>query len=255
MRTEEIAHRKCLVHYGGSATETAVSATSEPPATGATCVSGACPAVALIQLTARHEAKSLDEELRRLDSGVGQPFVFIGVVLDDWAMQLMPWSDEAVSRDADVGRHATDTLCYIESQLLPWLRARHGDLPCVLGGYSLGGLFALWASTLSGQFASVAAVSPSVWIKGWTGFAENHPTCASSVYLSLGDREEHARNRRMAAVGQCVRRQHELLLSQLPPHDTVLEWNRGGHFDDEAGRMARGFIWCVGQMAVKLGGS
>ena len=206
------------------------------------------PAVAMIQLTARHEAKGMDAELRMLDSGVGRPFVFIGVVLDDWALQLMPWEDEAVSRNPEVGRHAADTLYYIECQVLPWLRERHGAIPCVLGGYSLGGLFALWASSLSSCFRSIAAVSPSVWIKGWTAFAETRPTRTASVYLSLGDREEHARNRRMAAVGQCVRRQHELLLSQLTPSETVLEWNSGGHFDDEAGRMARGFIWCVGQI-------
>lgn len=73
------------------------------------------PAVAMIQLTARHEAKGMDAELRMLDSGVGRPFVFIGVVLDDWALQLMPWEDEAVSRNPEVGRHAADTLYRVSS--------------------------------------------------------------------------------------------------------------------------------------------
>ncbi len=66
---------------------------------------------------------------------------------------------------------------------------------------------------------------------------------ASTVYLSLGNREEHARNKRMAAVGECIRRQHELLLNKISSSHTILEWNEGGHFNDEAARMARGFIW------------
>ena len=32
---------------------------------------------------------------------------------------------------------------------------------------------------------------------------------------------------------------------RLSAEHTVLEWNKGGHFDDEAGRMARGFVWNV----------
>ena len=206
---------------------------------------GEQPKVVFLQLTARHEAKSLPDELTMLDEGITRPYLFVGIELDSWARCLMPWFDDAVSRDEEVGKHASDTLCYIESTLVPWLHSRYGDVPCVIGGYSLGGLFALWASCKTDLFVGVAAVSPSVWIKSWTVFAENNPTHAKRVYLSLGDREEHARNQRMAAVGPCIRRQHELLLQQLSAEHTVLEWNKGGHFDDEAGRMARGVVWNV----------
>lgn len=41
--------------------------------------------------------------------------------------------------------------------LFPALRERFGDLPAVIGGYSLGGLFSLWAAAQTDSFRAVAA--------------------------------------------------------------------------------------------------
>ena len=116
-------------------------------------------------------------------------------------------------------------------------------MPCVLAGYSLGGLFALWAAYRTESFDGICAVSPSLWVRGWDAYAEGRVACADAVYLSLGDKEERARNVCMAAVGDCVRRQASRLTRQFTEGKTVFEWNRGGHFDDEPGRMARGLAW------------
>ena len=91
----------------------------------------------------------------------------------------------------------------------------------------------------------MAAASPSVWIKNWDNYADSHPSMARKVYMSLGDREEHARNQRMAAVGDCIRRHHERLKAQLGDGSTTLAWNKGGHFDHEDQRMADAFLWCL----------
>lgn len=239
--------------------------------------------VLFVQLSARHEAKGMDEEIRLLKSMCSRGFVFVAVVLDDWTGALMPWEDEAVTRKrmkrkgddsngvmgeevlgdrgnrggAEVERgacgdgeqrrgaygYAEETLAYIEDVLLPWMRRAYGDMPCVLGGYSLGGLFALWAAYRTENFDGICAVSPSLWVRGWDAYAEGRVACADAVYLSLGDKEERVRNVRMAAVGDCVRRQASRLTRQFAEGKTVFEWNRGGHFDDEPGRMARGLAW------------
>ena len=249
--------------------------------------------VLFVQLSARHEAKGMDEEIRLLKSMCSRGFVFVAVVLDDWTGALMPWEDEAVTRkrmrrkgdnsnevkrenvlgdrgnrdgaevdcgvcgdgepkrgvcgDGELKRgaygEAEETLAYIEDVLMPWIRRAYGDMPCVLGGYSLGGLFALWAAYRTESFDGICAVSPSLWVRGWDAYAEGRVACADAVYLSLGDKEERARNVRMAAVGDCVRRQASRLTRQLAEGKTVFEWNRGGHFDDEPGRMARGLAW------------
>ena len=249
--------------------------------------------VLFVQLSAKHEAKGMDEEIRLLKSMCSRGFVFVAVVLDDWTGALMPWEDEAVTRkrmkrkgdnsnevkrenvlgdrgnrggaevecgacgDGDLKRdacgdgelkrgaygEAEETLAYIEDVLLPWIRRAYGDMPCVLAGYSLGGLFALWAAYRTESFDGICAVSPSLWVRGWDAYAEGRVACADAVYLSLGDKEERARNVRMAAVGDCVRRQASRLTRQFTEGKTVFEWNRGGHFDDEPGRMARGLAW------------
>lgn len=207
------------------------------------------PDILLVQPSARHETKGIDEEASLVEKLSGCAFALAAFDTGDWAEALMPWADEAVSKDERVGQGASATLDYIERSMLPWLDSRFAAeerrLPVVIGGYSLGGLFALWASGQSGAFNAVAAVSPSVWINGWTEYAATHQPLAKYVYTSLGDREEHCRNRRMSRIGDCIRHQHELLVSQVGAENTMLEWNEGNHFHEEPLRMARGFAWCM----------
>ena len=72
-------------------------------------------------------------------------------------------------------------------------------------------------SAQTDSFVAVAAASPSVWIRDWQAFSEQHPTLARAVYLSLGDREEHVRNQAIARIGDCIRAQYALLQRQLGP--------------------------------------
>ena len=97
----------------------------------------------------------------------GVPFVLATIELEDWMVDLMPWPDGNVSREPEAGKHGQETLDYVLMSLIPELQKRYGQLPIILGGYSLGGLFALWASAQSDSFRAVAVASPSVWIKDW----------------------------------------------------------------------------------------
>ena len=205
------------------------------------------PEVLLIQPSARHETKNdgINREVKVLAANATKGFAIVFFDTIEWAKALMPWHDEAVSRDEEVGMHAQDTLIYIEESLVPWLHERFGKLPCIIGGYSLGGLFALWAARQSTAFGAVAAASPSLWIKGWADFADSHSLNAQLAYVSLGDREEHCRNQRMARIGDCVRHEHLTLANQIGSSATTLEWNSGGHFGDEAERTAKAFAWCI----------
>lgn len=210
----------------------------------------ASPEVILIQPSARHEEKSdgIRREIEQIANQAEKNFALLMFDTKNWARALMPWHDDAVSREEAVGLHAHDTLYDIEHSLLPWLRTRYGCLPCIIGGYSLGGLFALWAARESDTFAAAAAASPSLWIREWKEYAVGHQVNASYVYLSLGDREEHCRNERMKRIGDCVRQEHQRLVNQLNGDHTTLEWNTGGHFGEEAERTARAFCWCMNKL-------
>lgn len=205
------------------------------------------PEVLLIQPSARHETKNdgINREVKVLATTATKGFAIVFFDTVEWAKALMPWQDEAVSRNEEVGKHAQDTLVYIEESLVPWLHERFGKLPCIIGGYSLGGLFALWAARQSAAFCAVAAASPSLWIKGWADFADNRSLNAQLAYVSLSNREEHCRNQCMARIGDCVRHEHLTLAAQLGPSATTLEWNNGGHFGEEAERTAKAFAWCI----------
>ena len=129
---------------------------------------------------------------------------------------------------------------------MPGIRQQYSikeDCKVILGGYSLAGLFALWAATQTNALYGTAAASPSVWFPGWPEYEAAPPIQAQRVYLSLGDREEHTKNQTMAAVGDNIRALHSTLIRRST--DCALEWNTGGHFKDVDLRTARAFAWTM----------
>ena len=203
------------------------------------------PGCILVQPSARHENATLEDEARMIAELTPIPFVLATIELEDWMIDLMPWPDGNISREPEAGKHGQDTLGYVLLSLIPDLKKRYGPLPVILGGYSLGGLFALWASVQSDSFKAIAAASPSVWIKNWI------TPMADAVYLSLGDHEEHVKNQAIARVGDCLRSQYDLLREQLGPEHCTLVWEQGNHFHDNEGRLARAFAWCMSRFEGK----
>ena len=144
------------------------------------------------------------------------------------------------------GGKATETLCFLTEQVIPTLKQQYPlpeNVKIILGGYSLAGLFALWASTQTDLFYGVAAASPSVWFPDWMEFEQRHPMQVQHIYLSLGDKEEHTKNIVMAAVGDNIRTLHSRLAARGT--DCTLEWNSGGHFKDADLRTAKAFQWVM----------
>ena len=203
------------------------------------------PGCILVQPSARHENATLKAEAQQIELLSKIPFVLATIELEDWIVDLMPWPDANVSRDEEAGKHGQETLSYLLMALVSELLQRYGPLPIILGGYSLGGLFAIWASMQTDSFKAIAAASPSVWIHNWIPFARKHVPMADYIFLSLGDQEEHVKNQAIARVGDNLRAQYELLQEQLGPEHCTLVWEEGGHFADNEKRLARAFAWCM----------
>ncbi len=195
----------------------------------------------LIQPIDGHEAETLAREAEEIAARTDAPFCLVAFPVGDWNRALSPWEAPPVFGREPFGGGAPQTLSFLEDELLAALPAISG--PTILGGYSLAGLFALWAGYRSDRFAAVAAASPSVWFPGWLDFAAENEMRARFVYLSLGDREERARNPVMARVGDCIRAYHEALTARGIP--AALEWNEGNHFRDAPLRTAKAFAWCI----------
>ena len=195
----------------------------------------------LLQMTGEHELQSMDYEVAAIAQS-SQNFLFAAIPVESWNDELSPWEAPAVWGKECFGGNAADTICFLTEQAIPTLKQQFAlpeNVRIILGGYSLAGLFALWASTQTELFYGAAAASPSVWFPGWMEFEQQHPIQAQRVYLSLGDKEEHTKNTVMATVGDNIRTLHSRLAERGT--DCTLEWNSGGHFKDADLRTARAF--------------
>ena len=195
----------------------------------------------LIQPIDEHDLELLDQEIEAIKKMSDKPFSLVAFMIKDWNQELTPWAAPAVFGKVPFGSGAEKTLEFITSRLLPEVQENIPHL--ILGGYSLAGLFALWSGYQTDKFDGIVAASPSVWFPKWIGYATDNKPLAKSIYLSLGDKEEKAKNPVMAQVGNAIRRQNELLTGQMD--NTILEWNPGNHFVDSEKRTAKGFAWVM----------
>ena len=208
------------------------------------------PKALLVQPVDDSDLEWTDRLAAFVRSNCNVPFVLVVLPVNDWNKDLSPWEAPAVFGDNAFGCGAPETLEIIEKELIPDVCQKLGlpaDIPAVLGGYSLAGFFSLWASYRTERFEAVCAASPSVWFPSWMEFAQKHAPKAKYIYLSLGSKEEKTRNPVMAAVGDCIRKQYELLGGPAS-RDAILEWNPGNHFKDADIRTAKGFVWCLSKL-------
>ena len=198
------------------------------------------PQILFIQPVDEHGTTLLDAEIEAMRD-CALPFALAAFAVGDWNRDLSPWEAPPVFGKVPFGGKAGETLFFVLDRLLPEVRTRLATvMKLCLGGYSLAGLFALWAATGTDVFSGVAAASPSLWFPGWMDYVKEKPIQAKAVYLSLGDKEERAKNPLMATVGNCIREQYALLQAD---HAVTLEWNPGNHFQDSEKRTARAFCW------------
>ena len=193
--------------------------------------------VVLIQTVDQHDLEVIDSETAAIRELTNKDFYLIAVRVRDWNADLSPWPAPAVFGREDFGNGAADTL----NEILKYTCDK--DKTYYIGGYSLAGLFSLWSAYQTDVFRGVAAASPSIWFPGFTEYMKNNNTYASSVYLSLGDKEEKTRNPVMATVGDRMQEACEILTKQGV--NTTFEWNPGNHFKDADIRTAKAFAWVI----------
>ena len=113
----------------------------------------------------------------------------VSVPVADWGDALTPWPAPALRPgEKDFGGRADETLTTLAEML------DRAPGPHAICGYSLGGLFALYAFVREPRLAACACLSGSVWYEGWVGWLrENAPDCAGRyAYLSVGKKEKRA---------------------------------------------------------------
>ena len=204
------------------------------------------PRFLLLQPVDEHDIEALSDEVDLLSDKADESILLVAFKTENWNDELSPWPMPAVFGKDGFAGSAGETLLFLEKNLLPRVRERYDlgkDVRVVLGGYSLAGLFSLWSGYQTDAFDAIAAASPSVWFAGWVDYVRGRRPLTDTIYLSLGDREEKARNQTMSRVGDAIRTQADILREQ--DITSTLEWNNGVHFQDSGIRTARGFLWCM----------
>ena len=195
----------------------------------------------------------------------------VNVGVDLWEENFSPWCAPRVfAKGPNFGDDAQKTLDTLINQVIPWAESELTEQPAyrVLVGYSLAGLFSLWAGVsqqvargcqsdtatgapaapqLAATFQRIGAVSGSFWFPGLLDYVEQQLSGGAvgltHAYLSLGDREERTPNPQIIHV----RENAELLASKLQNAGitSTFELNRGNHFQNVEGRMQKALDWLV----------
>ena len=202
----------------------------------------------------------------------GVSLVNIGV--DLWEENFSPWyAPRVFAKGPNFGDGAQKTLDTLINQVVPWAESDLTEPPAyrVLVGYSLAGLFSLWAGVSQqvargcqpddapsqpgaphvdapiGTFQRIGAVSGSFWFPGLLDYVDQQLSGGAvgltHAYLSLGDREARTPNPQIMHV----RENAELLASRLESAGitSMFELNRGNHFQNVEGRMQKALDWLV----------
>lgn len=172
------------------------------------------------------------------------------VTLDqtDWNRDFSPWPAPAVFRDGDFSGGAPAFLRLLTETIIPAVEGRIGQPQRrILAGYSLAGLFAVWAVMNTDLFDAAASMSGSLWFDGFMDYAAAHlaDSPIRALYLSVGDRESRTKNPRMRRVEDCTRQM--CALAEEAGIRTTFELNPGNHFVDGPQRIAKGIRWVLEQ--------
>lgn len=189
-------------------------------------------------------AESLFEEVKTLTD---KDFSLAVFDVTDWNAQFSPWTAPAVFGKDSFSGKGNDTLRFLEDDFLPEVKSKFPESEVFLTGYSLAGLFSLWALYESEKFNGAVCCSSSLWFDKWDEYASLHRIKSpSTIYMSLGDREEKTKNKVMAKVGDRTRIQTEILKEDPNVEKLYFEWNEGGHFVEPLKRVAKGIARILG---------
>ncbi len=178
----------------------------------------------------------------------GTPFNLAVIEGLDWEGDLSPWPSPALYKKAPPFTGGADPyLSLFTEKLLPEiLRALPENPPhIILAGYSLAGMFSIYASTRLSAIDGIVSASGSLWYPDFMDYMAEHPVpkYIEAIYLSLGDREAKTRNPVMAAVADCTLAMRDMLIQD--GRNVTFEWNPGGHFQDDSLRLYKGILWTV----------
>lgn len=174
-------------------------------------------------------------------------FNFLNVKVDEWNHKLSPWFCPSLYRsEPPFDGGADEFLSLLEKSVIPKALKLVNGSPSYIGisGYSLAGLFSLYAICKSDSFDRAASMSGSLWFPEFVDFFKTAlKRKPSRIYLSLGDKESSARNSILRTVNDKTLELYETVKEQ--GIECIFESNPGNHFFEPDKRSAKGIAWIL----------
>ena len=175
-------------------------------------------------------------------------FTLVAISDLDWNHDMVPWDSPPAFKHAEpCTGGADDYLRLLTEEIVPMAERELGGSPCWRGiaGYSLAGLFALYAIYRTDLFSRVGSMSGSLWFPGMKEYLFSHEPKRQPdhIYFSLGDKESKTRNPILRSVRQNT--EEIQAFYQDKGIDTVFQLNPGNHYDHAAERTAAGIAWLL----------
>lgn len=186
------------------------------------------------------DGRAVIEQLKKSESEDCSVLVVSGL---DWDSDMSPWYCPPVfpGEGAYEGR-ADAYLDLLLTCIIPEAGKLLDGKPAFTGiaGYSLAGLFSLYALYRCDAFDCAASMSGSMWFPGFVDFVREHDMKKrpDRIYLSLGSKEAKTRNPYMKEVQNCTESVAEIYREQ--GLDVTWELNPGNHFRDVEIRCSKG---------------
>lgn len=189
-----------------------------------------------------------EQVYKALQSADCPDFTLVAVSGLDWEQDMSPWNIPPISKNAaPCTGGADDYLHLLLHAILPQAEREIAGEPAWRGiaGYSLAGLFALYALYKTDVFARAASVSGSLWFPGLTDYVFTHEfqRKPQRLYFSLGDKEQKTRNPYLKPVLKNTQALETFYRSR--GIRTILQLNPGNHYANSAARMAAGLSWLL----------
>lgn len=187
------------------------------------------------------------EVLRECEKLGGKPFHLVSITGLQWDEELSPWAHAPiVSKDDNFTGGADKYILCLTEKIIP--RAEEAiKAPSfrVIAGYSMGGLFALYAPYVTDAFSRAVSASGSAWYPGFVSFVRENDFLRKpdAIYLSLGDKESRTKNQYLSQTEASTKELYSIY--QARQISSAFELNPGNHFKDAPLRLAKGINWIL----------
>ena len=161
----------------------------------------------------------------------------------DWNHDMSPWYMHSIySKEKSFSGGADEYMKLLIDEILPKAKELIEGEPKFTGiaGYSLAGLFAVYAMYKTDVFDRVASMSGSLWFSDFIEYCKRneYKRLPDKIYFSLGDKEANTRNPVLKTVQDKTIELSEYF--KILGSEVIFELNPGNHFTDTILRSAKG---------------